>query len=424
MLAGLVVIVTLLITATALVVSVRLYARSPLDRGAEAVAADALPRLAFLREALDDGAGEQMQQLFPEGYPFSHVLYGLTWLEVGRRDQAQQDQALAEAGWAPFADGLTPAYGVFYVGWTSWLRGGVIQLAGGPVAAPDHAGQFFHDTEQLAEAFSASLQQSGSPFLTAYPGQAWPVDNVVALAALALADQLRGDSQHEALIARWLAAADSRRDPATGLLPHRVDPVTGAAVEGARASSQALALRFLYEVDPHGATSDWLRFRDLFASTVPGVPGFREHPQGNPGAGDVDSGPLILGLSASASVVALGTAVVVGDQATARALSGLAEATGGAVEYGGQRRYLAGTLPVGDAFLAWSVTASSWLVPTGATDPPGGGPAGWWRLPWHLVTAWALAPAWLLALTVTYVRAGSSRRAGPETFGRESLRTF
>jgi hypothetical protein len=186
-----------------------------------------------------------------------------------------------------------------------------------------------------------------------------------------------------------------------------------------------LLLRFLHEVDPAAAARDWAVFRDRFASTVPGAPGFREHPRGVGSAGDVDSGPLVLGLSASTSVVALGSAVLFGDRRVARALTGLAEATGMAVEYRGQRRYLGGALPVGDAFLAWSLAASGWLVPAGAVPPPAGGPSGWWRLPWHLATPWLLAPGWLVTAAVArpairrpVIR---SRRARPSP-GRSAAR--
>src|SRR5690606_3199711 len=113
----------------------------------------------------------------------------------------------------------------------------------------------------------------------AYPRQAWPVDSTVAVAALGLADQLAGRPIHAPLIERWLRAADTRRDAATGLLPHRVDPDTGHPVEGARATSQTLTLRFLREVAPDVARRDWLTFREQFASTVAGVPGIREHPR-------------------------------------------------------------------------------------------------------------------------------------------------
>lgn len=390
---ALVAILTLVATATGTNLAVRLHAPSPLTRDDAEVVADALPRLNYLRDAIADGAAERMQQLFPEGYLFLHVLYGLSWVDVGTRSAAHRETALAEArhalaaadseaGRAAFSPTLDPPYGVFHSGWTNWLRGGVVRLAGGPAGAPAEADRLAAESATLAAAFDRQLGATGSPFLTAYPGSAWPVDSTVGVAVLRLADHLAGTGTYADLLGRWRTAADQRRDRATGLLAHRVDPVSGQPVEGARATSLTVALRFQREVFPADATRDWHRFRTAFASTVPGAPGIREHPRGVDLPGDVDSGPLILGLSASASVVALGDAVLFRDVRTADALTGLAEVTGFAVEADGKRRYLGGLLPVGDAFLTWSVTAAGWIVPTTETDAPPGGPSPWWRLPW------------------------------------------
>ncbi|GAA4061910.1 hypothetical protein [Actinomadura miaoliensis] len=75
---------------------------------------------------------------------------------------------------------LRPAYGVFYVGWGSWLRGKAIALGDTTQTA-----RFHSDTAALAAEFDRS-----GPFLDAYPGQAWPVDSVVASATLRLHDRL------------------------------------------------------------------------------------------------------------------------------------------------------------------------------------------------------------------------------------------
>lgn len=402
-----VVLFVLLLTGLAGVELSRLHTGSPLERTGAQVAADALPRLAFLRAALDGGSAREMQALFPEGWFFSYALYGLTWIDVGAHDPAQRDRALAEARWAlsyvDSADGravfdaaLDPPYGVFYQGWTTWLRAGVVALAG--PGAPERE-RLAADGQALAGAFRRQLDASGSPFLTAYPGQAWPCDSAVGIAAVRLAGTLTG-ADRSALIGDWLRAADARRDPATGLLPHTVDPLTGTPTSGARATSQVIILRFLRDVDPARGARDWAAFRGRFASDVPGLPGVREHPHGVDAPGDVDSGPLFRGLSASASAVALGDAVLYGDRPAAAALTGLAEGAGLAVEWDGTRRYLGGALPVGDAFLAWSLAARPW---TGGDLTTPTGPTWTWRLPWYTAFATVLAPAWLLALVAAGV---------------------
>ncbi|GIG08096.1 hypothetical protein [Catellatospora coxensis] len=409
---SLTVLLALVLTSLAAIEVSRLHASSPLARTDAEIVADALPRLAFQRAALDGGSAVRMQQLFPEGWFFSYTLYGLTWLDVGARSAQLKERALAEARWAlshvdsedgraVFDASLEPAYGVFYQGWATWLRGGVVALAG--PGAPERD-RLAADADALAGAFRRQLDTTGSPFLTAYPGQAWPCDSAVGIAAVRLAGTLTG-ADRAGLIRDWLAAADTRRDPATGLLPHTVAPSTGQPTSGARATSQVMVLRFLREVDPAVGARDWAVFRERFASTVPGAPGVREYPQGVELAGDVDSGPLIWGLSTSASAVALGGAVVYGDGEAAAALTGLAEAAGLAVQWDGERRYLGGALPVGDAFLAWSLAARPW---TGGDVTAATGPSWTWRLPWYAGLTALLAPAWLLGLVA----------AGIAPFGR------
>ncbi|MFC4563205.1 hypothetical protein ACFO4E_15175 [Nocardiopsis mangrovi] len=424
----LLVLVATAATVLAGVTTARSFTPSPLDRDGPAVAADALPRLAFVRARLDDGAGERMQALFPEGYLFTHVLYGLTRVNTGVLDPALRDDALAEARWAleraesgagraPFPADAAPAHGVFHAGWTAWLRGRIVELAGGPGAAPEEARELAADTEELRAAFDAALDD-GTPYLMAYPGAAWPVDSVVGVAALRLDDRLRGAGAHAATIDRWSAAVRKRLDPATGLVPHSADPATGAPLQGARGSSQALLLRFLAEIDPEWAAADHREFRRTFASGAAMVPGTREFPRGDDSPGDVDSGPLVLGLSASASTVALGDAVLFGDVAAARALTGMAEASGVAVEAGGQRRYLGGVLPVGDAFLAWSLTAGgegAARAAQAAGQGGGQGPSPAWRVPWFLPAGAVPALLWWPAvLAVQRLRHRSSGTVGGE----------
>ncbi len=373
--------VAALLTLVLFVPQVRLYRE-------EQPRADVIAQLRFLRAELGSRLGEEMQGMFPEGYFFSHVLYGLAWADIARGDTSYRDEALREARWAlerlgsasaraVFDARLRPAYGVFYVGWSSRLRGDVIELAG--AGAPETA-QFIADCEGLAVAFGMD-----GPFLAAYPGQAWPVDSVVAVSALRLHDRILGP-HFEPVIAEWLTSARSRLDPATGLLPHQATPV----MEGARGSSQSMIQRFLPEIDPAWAGQQYSTFRRLFIDTPLGLPGVREYPHGRSGAGDVDSGPLVLGISASATVVAIGAARVHGDRSLSGPLTGLGESLGVPVTSGNSKRYAFGALPIGDAFLAWAFAVP--LASTATSFPPV--VQWWWRVVWHALTLTVLTLLW------------------------------
>ena len=333
-------------------------------------------QLAFLRSELESGAARDAQAMFPEGYFFSYALYGLTQVDLGLGEPpAERADELAAARWAlaaldsaegreVFDAGLTPAYGVFYRGWTNWLRGGVLSLS----PSPADAARFERDSAELAAAFAGSA----TPYLAAYPGQAWPVDSTVAIASLRLHDKLF-PPRYAATVDGWVAAAKQRLDPRTGLLPHRVDVATGAPIEVARGTSQSMIQRFLVDIDPAFAAQQYSLFRQRFRAYGPAV---REYPAGVAGEGDVDSGPLLFGISLSATAVTMGAARVQGDDRLADALTGLADATGVPLDTPHTRRYAFGVLPIGDAFVAWSKTARPWVSAPPARRRPasrGGG---------------------------------------------------
>lgn len=352
-------------------------------------------QLTFLRAQLDAGAAQDAQQLFPEGYFFLYALYGLAHVDLGHtaadpaEDAREARWALARlespAGREPFDAGLAPAYGVFYQGWTNWLRGGVLSLGPDPALRRD----FESASAALARAFAAAP----TPYLAAYPGQAWPVDSTVAVASLRLHDKLL-PPRYAGTVDRWLAGVRQRLDPATGLLPHTVDPVSGAPTSVARGTSQSIIQRFLVDIDPAFARSQYSRFRALFVVRPLRLgPAVREYPVGTEGPGDVDSGPLPLGVSLSATAVTLGAAAVQGDGRLARALANYGELIGVPVSTPWSKRYAGGVLPIGDAFVAWSKTARPWVVARPAPLPPALNRL--WRLPFLAVLALATLLAWL-----------------------------
>ncbi|MFC9964756.1 hypothetical protein ACFVH4_10995 [Nocardia ignorata] len=351
-------------------------------------------QLAFLRSALDDGSDSAAQQLFPEGHLFSNVLYGLSWVQAAHADPDLRDEAVRESRWAltrmeseegraVFDPQLQPAYGIFWAGWTNWLRGAILTLDRSDSVAVQ---RFSAQTEEIAQTFAASE----TPFLQAYRGQAWPVDSTVANASLRLHDKLFG-ARYSAVIERWVNQAEARLDPSTGLLPHQASASDGSLVEGSRATSQTMIHRFLPEIDPAFAQAQYALYRDRFVA-YPGSfgPALREYPKGVEGSGDVDSGPLIAGVSLSATVVAQGAARVNGDDTLARALAAEGELLGLPIDLPGSKRYALGLVPIGDAFVAWSSTARLLTAePPSATYEL----RWWWRLPWLTVlTLIALAP--------------------------------
>lgn len=362
---------------------------------------DVITQLNFLEGSLKSGAAEQMQEAFPEGYVFTNVLYGLAWTETGvafPADSFLYHRALTEArsalqrinspaGTAIFAKNTNPTYGIFHAGWSTWLQGNILALQHGQYTDAAEVTQFQERCEEIARAFRTST----TPFLCSYPKSAWPADNIVAMASLRLHDRLF-TPRYDSLITHWLQEVQHRTDSSTGLIPHSVIAETGLLREGARGSSQTLMLRFLVFIDEKFAREQYTLFRQKFVTTWCGLPLIREYPSGSVGRGDVDSGPLLFGISPSASVVGLGTARIFGDGEFATALGQTHEMLGVPFSWNGEKMYAFGLLPVGDAFLAWSKATTPVRYHNVYKAPM----HWWWRFPVHglsvLVVAICLLP--------------------------------
>jgi hypothetical protein len=381
-----------LIALWLLVANVRLYTPTLPPPGR--VPPDVIAQLHYLKGELEQGAAADMQRLFPEGYFFSYVLYGLTWVNVGLQsedDSAEQQQALTEARWAyaaidseagrsVFSPSLDPPYGMFYVGWSNYLLAGILLLQEPEQQDTAELIAFERNSQQIAQA----IENSTTPFVPSYPMQAWPVDTFPAVVSLRAHTQLV-DGRYEPLIADWLGQVNSLLDEETSLTPHRTDYLTGEMLDGARGTSQVLILRFLAELDPADAQTKYQRFRRDYIALRLGIPTVQEYPPGRSGYGDIDSGPLITGASMSATAVGLGTARVMGDEEVAMAMAHAGEALGFPLHIGREKRYAFGLLPIGDLFVVWSRSSVPWLEPLPAATYAPLVP-WWWRLPFHAIS--------------------------------------
>lgn len=329
----------------------------------------------WLNRAIADGAPARMQALFPEGAFFTQVLTGLAAASVA--DEATVAATLAASGAPEIRAGFGTIAaldgGAFYRGWRLLLAAEQTRLTG------TGADSLLADARQVEQALAAS--PTGVP--ASYPDGYWPCDAVVAMAAVVRAHEVSERPLEAGVLPAWLGRLEAARDPATGLFAHRID-ASGAVLDGPRGSSQSIVQTFWPSIDPSGAAGEWQRFRSAFVTREAGLVGVREHPAGNNTAGDVDSGPLILGVSASASAVTLAAARANGDTELAASLDHEAEYLGVPLEWMGERRFAVGLLPVGDAFVAWARG-----VPLATTPPAGPAPAPqWW---WHALVA--LIPA-------------------------------
>lgn len=153
----------------------------------------------------------------------------------------------------------------------------------------------------------------------------WPADQTATLAGLARFDHAHGTSLTEAPFTAWKEVIAQRLDPATGL-PWSEVSGRGPGARHPRGCAQSFISRYLVEVDPPLAASWWRPYRDRFLVRLGPVVGFREWPPGVERPGDLDSGPIVMGIGVAASAFAISAAKAQGDLALAAQLEGSAEA--------------------------------------------------------------------------------------------------
>jgi hypothetical protein len=240
---------------------------------------------------------------------------------------------------------------VGYLGHLNWMLGAYRFLGGD--------GRFDTVHQAIAAALARRLRASPIYCAETYPGETYLPDNVVVLASLRNADPLFG-TQHGEVAARWLTVARERLlDPRTGLLVFGIDRA-GNHVEGSRGSGAGWNSLYLPFIHQEFAKEQYTGLQRHLVRHLPfGLMGVREYPHGVFRFGDVDSGPVLAGLSPSGTGFAVAGARHAGDVHLLGGLLLTTEAVGSSIQWHGRRRYLFAPL-VGEAIMLATKTAVVW----------------------------------------------------------------
>ncbi len=210
----------------------------------------------------------------------------------------------------------------------------------------------------IATALARRFEASPNGIVETYPGEAYPPDMAVAAAAIALDARSRGANAPALLArggARAVATVRSAIDPASGLLVQSVDVSSGRARDVPRASGTALASYAMLHADRALSASLWRALRTEQFRTLLGFGAMLEYGDAS-GRGDIDSGPVLLGLGVSATGFALAASRAHGDTEAFEALYATTHLFGAPFDEGGFRTYTTGG-PLGDAILFAMTTA-------------------------------------------------------------------
>ena len=204
---------------------------------------------------------------------------------------------------------------------------------------------------RIERAMRASPSLSGE----SYPDECWTFCNTTALAGLVLLDRTSGSRDHAQLARDWVAHAKVHLvEPRTGLL---VSSYTwnGQVLDGPEGSSLWMSAHNLLVVDEDFARDQYARARRELGASFLGFGWAREWPAGTPQRADVDSGPIVplLDASAGSSGLAILGASAFGDERFRDELLASLELTGFREETTGRHR---ASNDVGDAVVLYALS--------------------------------------------------------------------
>ncbi len=164
-----------------------------------------------------------------------------------------------------------------------------------------------HDA--VIAAYERRLLASRTGLIETYPGEAYPTDVAAVAASIAVHGRATG-VDHSRVLEHWKERIVAVQiDPASGLVIQRMGAFDGARHDAPRGSGTALAAYFAGFAD-RGVAERLAEGLFRHESTFAGFGAIREYAEGYAGVGgaDIDSGPVLLGVSVSATGFALAPA--------------------------------------------------------------------------------------------------------------------
>jgi hypothetical protein len=208
----------------------------------------------------------------------------------------------------------------------------------------------------ISAALARRFEASSELLLETYPGETYPVDNSLAIASLGLFESTGGGRERE-LVKRWTERCRRRwLDPRTHLLYQSMSAGGAAPLDSPRGSGTALAAYALGYADPSLSRALHEAIERELGGGILGFALRREYPRGFSGRGDIDSGPLILGYSISATGFELGVCRAQRNAACFRSLYATLHLVGAPLETVDGFTFASGG-PLADAIMLAMLTA-------------------------------------------------------------------
>ncbi len=214
--------------------------------------------------------------------------------------------------------------------------------------------------KKISKALSQRLTAESGFHAPTMPGVTFTADNTFVYVSLAHYDKIYGDT-YSPLIRKWVTyTKNNLLDPETGMVLYHVG-TTGRPQGTPRGVLQAWNSVWLPHIDKAFARAQYTVMKKYLEDAVlfNTFAGIREYQTGKSGPTDGIAGPIIAGISGSATGFALGGARWHGEEEFLQKLLHTTELIGSTISWGNKRFYLTAPL-VGEAIVLTSLTVTDW----------------------------------------------------------------
>ena len=249
----------------------------------------------YVRDTMSVVGLSQLIQRHPE----MHTVYNPAIVACLDRFEDQVSRNFGSVAWEEDGtQGANLQNGHAYLGYWNWALGAYRQIA------PTSGFATRHDA--LTKMLAAKLAASTTGLIETYPGEIYPLDVLMVYAGIGLHRDTTGTDYPK--LKEWLAEFQKVAiDSEFGLLYQGIGS-QGQPMDLPRGSGSALGSYLLNFVDPYFSQALYHSVGKHLSKSALGFGAVREYPPGYEGSGDIDSGPVIYGLSASGTGFAIGAA--------------------------------------------------------------------------------------------------------------------
>jgi hypothetical protein len=212
--------------------------------------------------------------------------------------------------------------------------------------------------ERWSVAFAERLRAAPTGLIETYPDETWPPDVAAVAGSVGLYARAMNRPVRD-LLGDWAARfAKCSIDPASGFLVQQVESGSCAPVDAPRGSGTAVAAYFTSFADPALSQTLHAALAARGTASLFGFSALREYPPGHAGSGDVNSGPILFGVSVGATGFGLASAKLHGDRELFEGLYRTTSLFGMPFDTAHGRAFSAGGV-LGNALLLAMLTARS-----------------------------------------------------------------